>query len=48
MTYNDKIYSIEEITEIMHNATAAGYNVEVIINGCVYEVAGKEENKHHD
>lgn len=48
MIYLDRVYSIEEITEIMHNATAAGYNVEVIINGQVYEIARKEGIKPHD
>lgn len=45
MIYLYRKFTIEEMTEIMRNATAAGYNVEVIINGQVYEIAGKEDTK---
>ena len=39
------IYSIEEISRIIEDAITAGYNVEVIINGELYEIAGKEDTK---
>lgn len=45
MIYNDKIYTLEEINHIIEYATTAGYNVEVIINGEVYQVGGKEDTK---
>lgn len=48
MRYNNKAYTIEEITRVIEDAITAGYNVEVIINGQVYEIAGKEETKQHD
>lgn len=43
MTYNNKVYTVEEITQVIEDAITAGYNVEVIINGQVYEIAGKED-----
>ena len=43
MIYLFRKFTIEEIAEIMRNATTAGYNVEGIINGQVYEIAGKED-----
>lgn len=45
MTYNNKVYTVEEISRIIEDATTAGYNVEVIINGELYQVAGKEDTK---
>jgi hypothetical protein len=46
MTYNNKVYTVEEITRVIEDATTAGYNVEVIINGELYQVGGKEDTKH--
>lgn len=48
MIYNNKVYTVEEITRVIEDAITAGYNVEVIINGEVYQVARKEVNKQHD
>ena len=45
MIYNNKVYTVEEITRVIDYATTAGYNVEVIINGEVYQVGGKEDTK---
>ena len=45
MRYNNKVYTVEEISRIIEDATTAGYNVEVIINGEVYQVARKEDTK---
>lgn len=45
MRYNNKVYTVEEITRVIEDATTAGYNVEVIINGEVYQVARKEDTK---
>lgn len=45
MIYNNKVYTVEEISRIIEDATTAGYNVEVTINGEVYQVGGKEDTK---
>lgn len=45
MIYNNKAYTVEEITRVIEDAITAGYNVEVIINGELYQVAGKEDTK---
>lgn len=45
MIYNNKLYTVEEITRVIEDAITAGYNVEVIINGEVYQVGGKEDTK---
>lgn len=45
MRYNNKVYTVEEITRVIEDAITAGYNVEVIINGEVYQVGGKEDAK---
>ena len=45
MMYNNKVYTIEEITRVIEDAITAGYNVDVIINGELYQVGGKEDTK---
>ena len=45
MTYNKKVYTVEEISRIIEDAITAGYNVNVIINGELYQVGGKEDTK---
>lgn len=45
MTYNNKAYTVEEISRIIEDAITAGYNVNVIINGELYQVGGKEDTK---
>ena len=47
MTYTNKVYTVEEITRVIHDAITAGYNVDVIINGELYQV-GAQENLKHD
>lgn len=46
MIHNNKVYTVEEITRVIEDAITAGYNVEVIINGEVYQVGGEEGTKH--
>lgn len=46
MIYNNKVYTVEEISSIIQDAITAGYTVEVIINGEMYQVGGKEDTKH--
>lgn len=43
MRYNNKVYTVEEIMRVIEDAITAGYNVDVIINGELYQVAGKED-----
>ena len=45
MRYNNKVYTVEEITRVIEDAITAGYNVDVIINGELYQVGGKEDTK---
>lgn len=44
MTYNNKVYTVEEITRVIEDAITAGYNVEVIINGELYQVGGQKHD----
>ena len=46
MRYNNKVYTVEEITRVIQGAIGAGYNVEVIINGELYQVGAREDLKH--
>lgn len=45
MIHNNKVYTVEEVTRVIEDAITAGYNIEVIINGKVYQVGGKEDTK---
>ena len=45
MMYNNKVYTVEKITRVIEDAITAGYNVDVIINGELYQVGGKEDTK---
>ena len=44
MRYNNKVYTVEEITRVIEDAITAGYNVEVIINGELYQVGGQKHD----
>ncbi len=46
MIHNNKVYTVEEISSIIQNAITAGYNVDVIINGELYQVGAREDLKH--